>query len=56
MFIFVFNHKLKPEYYSYSYSSKDLGSNIIRIRPKTWVRISFVFVFVQKFGPEYHWY
>ena len=31
MFIFVFNHKLKPEYYSYSYLSKNLGPNIIRI-------------------------
>ena len=45
--VFVFDHKLKPEYYSYLYSSKNLGPNIIRIRirPKIWVRILFVFVF-----------
>ena len=38
---------MKPEYYSYSYSSKNLSPNIIRIRirSKIWVRILFVFVF-----------
>ena len=50
--------KLKPKYYSYSYSSKNLGPNNIRIRicPKILVRILFVFVFVQKFGSEYYLY
>ena len=48
IFVFVFGHKLKPEYYSCSHSSKNLGPNIIhiRIRPKIWVRILFVFVFI----------
>ena len=43
IFVFVFRNKLKPEYYSYS--SKNLGPNNIRIRirPKIWVRILFVF-------------
>ena len=58
MFVFVFGHKLRPKYYSYSYSSKNFGPNIIRIRirPKIWVQILFVFVFVQKFGSEYYPY
>ena len=35
----------RQEYYLYLYSSKNLGPNIIRIRirPKIWVRILFVF-------------
>ena len=32
LFIFVFVQKFGSEYYSYSYSSKNLGPNIIRIR------------------------
>ena len=54
----ITNIRIRPqiEYYSYSYSSKSLGPNIIRIRPKIWVQILFVFVFVQKFGSEYHSY
>ena len=45
LFVFVFVQKFGSEYYSYSYSSKNLGPNNIRIRPKFWVRILFVFVF-----------
>ena len=32
LFVFVFVQKFGSEYYSYSYSSKNLGPNIIRIR------------------------
>ena len=44
--------------YSYSYLITNWNPNIIRIciRPKIWVRILFVFVFVQKFGSKYYSY
>ena len=32
LFVFVFGYDFEPKYYSYSYSSKNLGPNIIRIR------------------------
>ena len=50
LFVFVFVHKFGSEYYLYSYLSKNLGPNIIRIRiwSKFWFRIIFVFVF----GPK----
>ena len=58
LFVFIFVQKFGSEYYSCSYSSKNLGPNIIciRTRPKLLVRILFVFVLVQKFGSEYHSY
>ena len=38
LFVFVFVQKFWSEYFSYSYSAKNLGMNIIRIRirPKIW--------------------
>ena len=56
--VFVSGHKMKPECHSYSYSSKILGPNGVRIRihPKIWVRILFVFVFGQFSQIEYYSY
>ena len=43
LFIFVFVQKFWSEYYSYSYSSKNLGPNIIRIRIHFFLKIRILF-------------
>ena len=43
LFIFVFVQKFWSEYYLYSYSSKNLGPNIIRIHIHFFLKIRILF-------------
>ena len=50
IFVFLFSHFRKPEYYSYSYSVSFGKPNNIRIRIRSFFGTRIIFVFV--FGPQ----